>query len=302
MTEKTMSIVMKDFSLLKDLSLKDILKDKCFTDVTLVCKDEKQFDAHRIVLISQSLFFKRILTVNDRRDILIYLPNISSAEMEKILEFIYFGQVEVSEERVDRFIQVGDILEIRSLIDLKLNYASEPDFVKNIVEKGLDGDCLLINKSKMKKLSNGKYPCGKCDYQSVFPRGIKRHNDAVHLGIKSGCNECPKEFCNTDELKLHNKSAHEGIVYQCEQCNKTFTQKKTLLLHERDHQGIVTNCTQCEKSFNNVHALKYHINKQHGGLKYVCDLCEFKTNRVKHFKEHKGIVHQYKLESKNTFI
>ena len=296
MSEKKLSIIQKDFELCRETSWKDIFKEKCFADVTLACNDDKQIDAHRIILIAQSLFFRRILKANDRRDILIYLPNISSDELEKVLEFVYSGQIEISEQELDKFIMIGKMLEIKCLMDLKLNPASNPDFSMQIVEKGFEGDAVLINKSKMKKLPNGKYPCGKCDYQSVFPRGVKRHEDAVHLGIKHGCNECSKEYSNKDELKLHTKSAHEGIFYQCEQCNKTFAQHKTLLLHEREHEGIVTKCTQCEKSFNNVTALNYHINKQHGGLKYVCDLCDFKTARKIHFKEHKGTVHPFKLE------
>ena len=52
-----------------------------FTDVTLVCNDDKHIDAHRIILSAQSLFFNRILKVNDKRDILIYLQNISSEDL-----------------------------------------------------------------------------------------------------------------------------------------------------------------------------------------------------------------------------
>ena len=292
------SVKQKDFDLCKEDSLKDMLNQKLFTDVTLACNDDKQVDAHRIILSSQSSFFRRILKVNDRRDILIYLPSVSSCELEIILEFVYSGQMEISEQDVDKFIMFGKMFEIKSLMDLEMNHASDPDFASKIIETGYEGHGLLINKSLLKRLPNGKFPCGQCDYQSVRKIGVKRHEDAVHLGIKYDCNECPKAYSNQDELKLHKKSAHEGVFYQCEQCNKTFPQHKTLLLHEREHQGIVTKCTQCEKSFNNVTALNYHINKQHEGLKYVCDLCNFKTKKIFRFKEHKGTVHTFEVSEK----
>ena len=79
--------------------------------------------------------------------------------------------------------------------------------------------------------------------------------------------------------------------YQCDQCNKTYSQHKNLLQHEREHQGLNTKCTQSEKSFKNATAVNYHVTKVHDGLKYVCDLCDFKTNRVYRLREHKGIAH-----------
>jgi hypothetical protein len=291
MNRTKLSVTQKDFELCKESSLKDILNEKSFTDVTLACNDDKQVDAHRIILGSQSLFFKRILKVNDRRDILVYLPNVSSDDLEPILQFIYLGQAEIGEQELEKFLMFGKMFEITGLMDLQFNPASEPDIAKKIMETGYEGDGVLINKSLLKRQPNGKYPCDQCDYQSVHKRSVRRHQDAVHLGIKHSCDECPKEYCDPYELKCHKQSAHEGVFYQCEQCNKTFPAHRTLLQHEREHQGINTKCTQCEKSFKNVTSLNYHVTKEHDGLKHVCDLCGFRTNRIFRLKEHKGTVH-----------
>ena len=294
MTGEKFSVSQKDFELCKDTLLKDALNEKCFTDVTIACNDDKQIDAHRIILSSQSLFFRRIFKVNDRRDMLIYLPTISSDDLQTMLEFLYSGQAEIGEHDLENFISVGKIFEIKGLMDLQLNSSTpEPDVIKEIMETGCgyEGDGLLINKSLLKRQPNGKYPCDQCDYQSVYRRGVRRHKEAVHLGIKHPCNECPKEYGDLYDLRMHKKAAHEGVVYQCDQCNKTYSQRKNLLQHEREHQGINTKCTQCEKSFETTMALYHHVNKEHDGLKYVCDMCEFRTNRVYRFKEHKGTVH-----------
>ena len=298
MTGTKFSIAKKEFELFKDSSLKEILTEKSFTDVTIACNDDKQIDAHRIILSSQSLFFKRILQVNGRRDILIYLPNVSSNDMETILEYLYLGQTEIGEQELEKFIILGKMFEIKSLMDLQLNLTSEPEVAKKIKETGYEGDGLLINKSLLKRQANGKYPCDQCDYQSVVRSGVRRHQEAVHLGIKHPCNECPKEYCNSSELKCHIKSAHEGVFYQCDQCNKTFSQHKILLLHEREHQGIITKCTQCGQNFKNVTALNYHVHKLHDGLKHVCDMCDFRTNRIHRLKEHKGTIHVSTLSEK----
>ena len=136
MAGPTFSVTQKDFDLCKESSLKETLNNKSFTDVTLACNDDKHVDAHRIILSSQSLFFRRILKVNDRRDILIYLPNISSNELESILEFLYLGQIEIVQQDLEKFIIFGKLFGIKGLMDLQYNPASESDVSKNTVEIG----------------------------------------------------------------------------------------------------------------------------------------------------------------------
>ena len=105
MTEANLSVVQKGFKLFEESELKDILSEKKFTDVTIACNDDKQVDAHSIILSTQSMFFKRIFKVNYKRQLLIYLPTVSSNELETWLEFLYFGQTEISEQDLEKFIK-----------------------------------------------------------------------------------------------------------------------------------------------------------------------------------------------------
>ena len=92
----------------KDDILRSIRDDTNFTDVTLACSDGKQLDAHRVILSSQSMFFNRLSTLNVKRDFLIYLTNISSIELQQIVDFIYLGQIEISEQDLGRFLHSGN--------------------------------------------------------------------------------------------------------------------------------------------------------------------------------------------------
>ena len=118
MNSSQCSVAQKDFELLKEASLKETFNNKSFTDVTLVCNDDKHIDAQRIILSTQSPFFSRILKVNYKRDILIYLPNISSEELKHILEFLYLGQTYISENDLEKFMIFGKLFEIKGLVDL----------------------------------------------------------------------------------------------------------------------------------------------------------------------------------------
>ena len=249
-----LSVMRKDFEY-KDNSLSKILNEKLFTDVTLACNDGKQIDAHRLVLGSQSLFFEQILKANNRKDILICIPNIHCDIVESILEFIYNGRTEIAEEQLKNFLNFGKEFGIKGLEDMQYNLESDNGIINNIKETGYKDDNLSISKSLMKRLENGKYACDQCDYQSVYRRGVKRHQEMIHLNVRHSCDECPKEYKDESKLKMHKKSAHEGIFYQCDLCNKTYSHHASLLQHERDHQGINTNCTLCKKSFGTANGL-----------------------------------------------
>ena len=82
---------------------KDMFDEKDFTDVTLATNDNKEVEVHRVVLSSQSKFFKRILNTNSKREILIYLTNICFDELQTLLEYMYLGQTEIKEQQMKNF-------------------------------------------------------------------------------------------------------------------------------------------------------------------------------------------------------
>ena len=285
------NVAQKKFELNRENTLREILNDKNFADVTLACNDGRQVNAHRIILSSQSLFFKQILEANNKNNVLLYLHEVSSDELESILEFLYLGHTEISEQCLTRFLFLGHMFQISGLVEHDINISDDKDFTKKVIESGYEGEGLLINKSVWKRQPNGKFPCDQCDFQSAERRHVQRHINTVHLGIKHACDECSKEYGDPHELKLHKKSAHEGVYYECGQCNKTFSLHRRLLQHEREHAGINTKCTQCDISFKSLNTLNYHVLKYHDGLKYVCDICGFRARKIFKLKEHKGTMH-----------
>ena len=71
------------------LMFKDLYEEGKHCDVTLVCDDQTQFKAHKIVLSACSPVFKKIIENNPSQHPLIYLRGIQSYEMESILQFVY---------------------------------------------------------------------------------------------------------------------------------------------------------------------------------------------------------------------
>ena len=86
---------------------KDIYGEGKNSDVTLVCDDQSQFKAHKIVLSACSPVFKKIIDSNPCQHPLIYLRGIQSYEIESILQFMYLGEGKFYYERMGEFIKVA---------------------------------------------------------------------------------------------------------------------------------------------------------------------------------------------------
>ena len=89
---------------------KDLQTQKSFYDITLASED-KEIKAHKIVISSFCPMFKNILKQNMDKHPLIYLRGVQSKELEKLLNFIYTGEVTIDEEDLDIFYQVGEDLK-----------------------------------------------------------------------------------------------------------------------------------------------------------------------------------------------
>jgi len=86
-------------------------------DITLVTKDGKEFKAHRNVLSVASPFFSKLHQSNmkENQEGIVRFEEISGAVMEDVLEFIYTGSVEVTQDKCKDLIAAGNFLVIPGL-------------------------------------------------------------------------------------------------------------------------------------------------------------------------------------------
>ena len=85
-------------------------------DVTLVCDDNSQVSAHKLVLSACSEYFKTIFRNNSHPNPLICLQGISSPELTDILDYMYKGEANIFQENLDNFLSVAQRLQILGAI------------------------------------------------------------------------------------------------------------------------------------------------------------------------------------------
>ena len=88
-----------------------------FTDVTLVCEDGKQIEAHKMILVASSQIFGNMLRKSKRSPShpIIYMRGVKSNDLLAIVDFLYLGEANVYQENLDSFLAVAEELQLKGL-------------------------------------------------------------------------------------------------------------------------------------------------------------------------------------------
>ena len=99
-----------------NLAFGSLRDDNDFSDVTLVCEDGKQMDAHKIILAASSPFFEKILERNKHNHPLIFLKGVKMEDLHSAMDFMYYGETNIVEDNLDLFLAVAKELMIKGLM------------------------------------------------------------------------------------------------------------------------------------------------------------------------------------------
>merc|ERR1712218_373919 len=93
----------------------NLSSDKDFTDVTMVCEDGQQVEAHKLVLISSSPFFQKLLKRNKHIHPLIYMRGVKSENLLAMVDFLYLGETNIYQVHLDSFLAIAEELQLKGL-------------------------------------------------------------------------------------------------------------------------------------------------------------------------------------------
>ena len=204
-------------------SQKDLYFTKQFSDVTLVSDDIVQIKAHKTVLSSTSSIFKQLLMINATSNPILYLKGVKYTELEAIIQFIYTGEAQVYENRIDFFLDASKDLTIK-----ELNKA-EPAGESEITDKKYCSD-EFNNDSKLESENNIEAN------SEVQLNDSSMNNLSVINSTKlqsSVCPSCDATFACAGNMRKHYKRNHSESPPQfvCNKCSKVFNQKSNLDRH-----------------------------------------------------------------------
>ena len=246
--------------------LHSMLKSTEFTDVTLVCNDDQEIQAHKVVLTASSPVFKRMLRNKNHPNPIIYLKDVNFQDMDSILQFIYLGQTTFNQNRINEFLQVAKSLEIKELSkNLEIPKEERPRQVpRNRTTKPAS--------KTMKDLPMSPLPL-KVELEEestpLMPTLPRRSTTKAPTEYK--CDSCAYVSLDTDDLKEHIKSAHNRIlIFQCRKCDFKAEDKLELKRHiveTHDSTGPVTKKTKINSTQPKTNPTK----------QYACFICPYKA-------------------------
>lgn len=89
-------------------------EDEFLTDVTLCC-DGKRLRAHKIILSVCSTYFRETFMENPCKHPVVIFKNVKFDDLTNIVEFMYKGEVSISQDSLSSFLHVAEMLQVRGL-------------------------------------------------------------------------------------------------------------------------------------------------------------------------------------------
>ncbi|XP_059089236.1 broad-complex core protein isoforms 1/2/3/4/5-like isoform X20 [Tigriopus californicus] len=126
-----------DFETNISAAFKELRQDKDFFDVTLTVDDDPNhvLQAHKVILSACSPFFRNVLLRQNAAmgvagfshpHPLVYLRGVSYEDLKHIIDFMYYGEVNVAQDDLQAFLQVAEDLKVKGLTQADSNSSSAP--------------------------------------------------------------------------------------------------------------------------------------------------------------------------------
>ncbi|XP_014468713.1 PREDICTED: broad-complex core protein isoforms 1/2/3/4/5-like isoform X4 [Dinoponera quadriceps] len=103
--------------------------DEDFVDVTFAC-DGRRLQAHKVVLSACSPYFKELFKTNPCKHPIIFMRDVEFEHLQSLLEFMYAGEVNISQAELPTFLRTAESLQIRGLTDSQNNQHNNEKHLK----------------------------------------------------------------------------------------------------------------------------------------------------------------------------
>ena len=264
-------------------TLDQLRQDKDFTDVTLVTSDDRQIEAHKVILGSYSSFFSNIFLQTLHQKPILYMHKVDPNRLLLLLEFLYKGEVKVEEDELEMFFELGKIFKIQGLEerdgfnikvtkdeDIETTQKYDTFTIKETCSESIkDFKTLCLNEQS--SLNKEIISCQNCDFQSGNDSDMQNHNTALHED-----NETALLGFDSDDIPLL-------------EIDKKYVDIEVKESNELTTMYLQSDATQMlEKASGKV-----------GNIipsKYICEWCEFRTSSKISMKDHRDCEHNGKFK------
>ena len=104
-------------------NLREIRETSEFFDVTLCCDNGVDtVKAHKVIMAACSPLFRRILVQNNHQNPFLLLKGIHFKELQNVLNSMYYGEVSIAQDSLNKFLTVAEELAVKGLTTMDTNH------------------------------------------------------------------------------------------------------------------------------------------------------------------------------------
>jgi len=286
MGSETFNLSWNDFDNCTRKTFSDLLSDQDFTDVTLVCNDQKQIKAHKVVLSGSSPMFRTMLLNNPQHPHpLVYLKGVQYSDLLSIIQFIYLGQTQVEQRNLETFMVTAKELEIQGLIADRGNTQGKVDRETVKKESNWRMDESFQSNEMLDNNTDKNIPETENEISVENKLQVLPYTNEAH--VENRLQVLPYTNDHNIENSLHVLPYNPILDSYGYMNNKPgMVQMRRTVNHEKKHQ-----CDQCEYKGITPQHVREHKMSIHEGIKFSCDLCEKVYSHPNNLRTHKKTKH-----------
>ncbi len=228
-----------------------LLDDQNFVDVTLAC-DGASIKAHKMVLSACSTYFKDLFVTNPCKHPIVILKDMRFDDLKAIINFMYCGEVNVSQSQLGALLKTAEILKVKGLTEVNDKQTDSLTVPNNLATNKLANDALLsqstnastssITRKKRRRRGNHQTNTsisGDSDPNSSQSDGSSDETSNKKLKDISAINDSSSRS-SKDSRSLLSESNGSKSISKLE----TQTQKRQTLQHlEPENDRVIQNET-----------------------------------------------------------
>ncbi|XP_045461828.1 protein tramtrack, beta isoform isoform X2 [Harmonia axyridis] len=97
-----------------------LLNSESLVDVTLAAEG-RHLQAHKVVLSACSTYFQSLFTINPCQHPIVILKDVKFLDLKIMVDFMYYGEVNVSQEQLPHILKTAEMLKIKGLAEIPVD-------------------------------------------------------------------------------------------------------------------------------------------------------------------------------------
>ncbi|XP_059089234.1 broad-complex core protein isoforms 1/2/3/4/5-like isoform X18 [Tigriopus californicus] len=322
-----------DFETNISAAFKELRQDKDFFDVTLTVDDDPNhvLQAHKVILSACSPFFRNVLLRQNAAmgvagfshpHPLVYLRGVSYEDLKHIIDFMYYGEVNVAQDDLQAFLQVAEDLKVKGLTQADSNSSSAPSSSSLGNSSGPSREPSGVKReppgenggiAKKRSRPNPAVPVPGPSHQVPVHSIDDDVQDVGDTNVKTE-HLAASDFEGTDFEAVEGEGGegdYDYAQYGDESGDMTYAEgedgqmlpgtsggdeskvSKTEMLYKIPGTGNYI-CRLCDYTSKAGHHVRRHFVSKHTNIRYACHLCEDKSfsqegHRLNHYKVIHGL-------------